>query len=240
MPVQRAGTGEPLLMLHAEDAAGQWLPIHEGLVAGAEVILPEHPGFGEAERPDWLDTVLDLACCHLEVLDQLGISRAHLVGESLGGWVAAEIAALAPERVRSLTLIAPMGLLVQGLPDVFIMNRYRWREVTRFVAPEPEAEPPSVDQLIKESRVQATLARVAWNPYLHDPRLPRWLHRATMPALVVWGTQDQLIPPEAAGQWAAALPQARLQLLDQAGHFPALDRPQEVASLVLDFIRSNA
>jgi len=196
------------------------------------VVLPEHPGFGEVERPEWLDSILDLAYCHLEVLDKLGIERAHLVGESLGGWVAAELAAMAPERFRSLTLIAPFGLDVPGLPDIFIMNRAQWRTVTRFEPGELEPE-PSIEQLVKESRVQATLARVGWNPYLHDPRLPRWLHRATMPALVVWGKQDKLVPCSTADEWASLLPQARVLLLDRAGHFPALEQPGAVVDAIL-------
>ncbi|MFI5267492.1 MAG: alpha/beta fold hydrolase [Chloroflexota bacterium] len=240
VPYQRSGTGEPVLALHAEDAAGQWRPFHEALAAHADVLAPEHPGFGDAERPEWLDTVLDLAYCHLEVLDKLGLERVHVVGESLGGWVAAELAALAPERVRSLTLIAPMGLLVEGLPDVFIMNRAKWRAVTRFADPEPEASPPTIDQLIKESRVQASLARVGWNPYLHDPRLPHWLHRASMPALVVWGNEDKLMPAATAEQWRELLPNARVQLVERAGHFPALEQPAATASVVLDFFRSQA
>jgi len=238
VPYQRSGSGEPVLALHAEDAAGQWRPFHEALAARADVLLPEHPGFGDAERPEWLDTVLDLAYCHLEVLDKLGLERVHLVGESLGGWVAAELAALAPERVRSLTLIAPMGLLVEDLPDVFIMNRTRWRSVTRFAAPEPETEAPSIDQLIKESRVLASLARVGWNPYLHDPRLPSWLHRATMPALIVWGREDKLMPCAAAEQWAGLLPQARVALIPEASHFPALEQPELVAEAAMGLMRS--
>lgn len=237
MPVQRAGTAEPLLALHAEDAAGQWRPFHNRLASRFDVVLPEHPGFGEAERPDWLNTALDLAYCHLEVLDKLGIERAHLLGESLGGWVAAELASIAPERFRSLTLIAPMGLSVPGLPDVFIMNRDQWRETTQLAPPAKDEEPPSVEQLIKESRVKASLARVGWNPYLHDPRLPRWLHRASMPALVLWGTQDKLIPPETAQRWAELLPKAEVRSIDQAGHFPALEQPEAVADAVLGVAR---
>ena len=74
MPYRRAGTGAPLLALHAEDAAGQWRPFHDRLAERFDVLLPEHPGFGEAERPDWLNTVLDLATYHLEVLDRLGLA----------------------------------------------------------------------------------------------------------------------------------------------------------------------
>ena len=228
-----------MLALHAEDAAGQWRPFHQALAAHADVVLPEHPGFGDAERPEWLHTVLDLAYCHLEVLDKLGLERVHLVGESLGGWVAAELAALAPERFRSLTLIAPMGLLVEGLPDVFIMNRAKWRSVTRLADPEPEDEAPSIDQLIKESRVQASLARVGWNPYLHDPRLPHWLHRAAMPALVVWGKEDRLMPASTTERWRDLLPQAQVALIDDAGHFPALEQPQQTAAAVLNVVRAT-
>lgn len=236
---RRQGSGEPLLALEAEDAAGQWMAFHDALARKLDVIAPEHPGFGEAERPEWLDSVLDLAYCQLELLDQLGLSRVHLLGESLGGWVAAEMAAIAPERFSSLTLVAPMGLLVSNLPDLFIMNRDKWREVTRFKPPAPDAEPPSVEQLIKESRVQATLARVAWNPYLHDPRLPHWLHRAAMPSLVIWGRQDRLIPPRAAAEWTEVLPKAHVELIDQVGHFPGREQPQQTADAVLNFIRSH-
>jgi pimeloyl-ACP methyl ester carboxylesterase len=238
VPYQRQGAGEPLLALHAEDAAGQWRAFHEALSLKLDVVLPEHPGFGEAERPEWLDGIIDLAYCHLEVLDSLGLDRVHLLGESLGAWVAAEMAALAPERFRSLTLIGPLGLDVPGMPDVFVMNRARWQEITRFQPPEPEVEPPSIDQLVKESRVQATLARVGWNPYLHDPRLPRWLHRATMPALVIWGREDRLIPSSVAGGWSELLPSCRVEVVDKAGHFPALEQPDRTAALVLDVVTS--
>ncbi len=240
VPYQRRGNGEPLLALHAEDAAGQWRPFHDALAARLDLILPEHPGFGEAERPDWLDGILDLAYCQLEVLDQLGLERPHLLGESLGGWVAAEMAALAPERFRSLTLIAPMGLDVPGIPDVFVMNRRQWLEVTRLEPPTPEAEPPSIEQLVKESRVHATLARVGWNPYLHDPRLQRWLHRAVLPALVVWGREDRLLPAATAERWCELLPNARLKLIAKAGHFPGLEQPQPTADAVLGFVGGQA
>jgi pimeloyl-ACP methyl ester carboxylesterase len=225
-----------LLALQAEDAAGQWCPFHDALASRLDVVSPEHPGFGEAERPEWLESVLDLAYCHLEVIDKLGLQRVHLLGESFGGWVAAELAALAPERFESLTLIAPMGLPVEGMADIFVMNRTRWREITRHTPPEPEAEPPSIEQLVKESRVNATLARVAWNPYLHDPRLVNWLHRAAMPALVVWGAEDRLIPASTAERWMSSLPFAHVRRVDQAGHFPALEQPQPTADAVLDFI----
>jgi len=236
VPYQRKGAGEPLLALQAEDAASQWRPFHDALAARLDVIAPEHPGFGEAERPDWLEGILDLAYCQLSVLDHLGLDRVHLLGESLGGWVAAEMASLTPERFRSLTLIGPMGLDAPGIPDVFVMNRRQWQEMTRFASPPLEGEAPSIDQLVKESRVQASLARVGWNPYLHDPRLARWLHRASMPALVVWGREDRLLPVSCAGQWIELLPSARLQVIANAGHFPALEQPQQTADAVLGFI----
>lgn len=239
IPYQRAGSGEALLALHAEDAAGQWRRCHELLASRFDVVLPEHPGFGEAERPDWLNSILDLVYCHLEVLDKLGLERVHVLGESLGGWVAAELAAVAPERVRTLTLIAPLGFDVPGMPDVFVMNRASWNACTRY-APQPLEQEPPIEQLVKESRVQATLARLGWNPYLHDPRLPHWLHRARVPALVVWGKEDRLVPCAVADQWAELLPSARVALVPDAGHFPALEQPQQTADAVLEFTRALA
>jgi pimeloyl-ACP methyl ester carboxylesterase len=148
------------------------------------------------------------------------------------------LACLAPERVRSLTLIAPFGLDLPGLPDVFIMNRAQWNAVTRF-APAPLEEEPSIEQLVKESRVQASLARLGWNPYLHDPRLPHWLHRATMPSLVVWGNEDRLAPPSALDRWLELLPNGRSKLVDRAGHFPALEQPGQVAEAILDVVGTS-
>lgn len=229
---RREGAGQPLLMLHAEDGAGAWRTFHDVLARRFEVILPEHPGFGAAERPEWLDSMHELVYGYLEFLDGLGVGPMHLAGESFGGWLAAELAAAAPERFRSLTLIGPLGLAWPGTPDIFRMSAAQWRQATLHRPPAEELPLPTRDELVQQARVRATLARLAWNPYLHDPRLPYWLHRAAMPALLVWGQEDRLIPPDAARQWLDRLPAGRLEVVPNAGHFVTQEEPELAAGLI--------
>ena len=121
--LMRAGTGRPLLFLHAGGGAG-WLPFMAELAARHDVIVPEHPGFGGSDTPDWLDTVQDLARFYLDFLDQLDLSHVDLVGASLGGWIAAEIAVRNARRLGSLTLVGSAGIHVPGVPqvDTFLVN----------------------------------------------------------------------------------------------------------------------
>ena len=240
VPCQRGGAGEPLLLLHAEFAAGAWGRFHDLLAERLDVIVPEHPGFGGLERPVWLDGMPDLVYHYLELLDRLGLTQVHLLGESFGGWIAAELATLAPERFRSLALIGPMGLANERArtPDIFAMNQSQWRQLSLR---RPDGKGPageiSRQDLERQARVKATLARIGWSPYLHDPRLPRWLHRAHLPCLLLWGEADQFIAPETAELWLTRMPNARLRTIEQSGHFPQLEQPEETAKAVLEFLR---
>ncbi|MBI2359695.1 MAG: alpha/beta hydrolase [Deltaproteobacteria bacterium] len=239
VPCLRGGEGRQLLVLHAEFAAGVWGRFHDLLAERFEVIMPEHPGFGRFERPDWLDGMPDLVYHYLELLDRLGSGQFNLLGESFGGWIAAELAALVPERLRSLVLIAPMG--VSGpraqTPDIFVMNEAQRRQLT-LLRPDGKSSgaETSRQELERQARVKATLARVGWNPYLHDPRLPHWLHRARLPCLLLWGQADRFIAPETAELWLQRMPNARLRTVEHAGHFPQLEQPEETAKAVMEFL----
>ena len=92
------------------------MPFMEALSQKFDVLVPEHPGFGESETPAWLDNVGDLACFYLDFLEALGLDRVHLIGNSLGGWIAAELAVRDQHRLRTLTLVSPGGIHVQGVP----------------------------------------------------------------------------------------------------------------------------
>ncbi|HYJ44927.1 MAG TPA: alpha/beta fold hydrolase, partial [Xanthobacteraceae bacterium] len=104
--VMRGGSGSPMLFLHGGGGAGTWLPFMSRLAATFDVIVPEHPGFGGSDTPPWLDTVPDLANFYLDFFEELGLDGVHLVGQSLGGWVAAELAVRNTSRLASLTLVA--------------------------------------------------------------------------------------------------------------------------------------
>src|SRR5215468_11345894 len=112
--LMRGGAGQPLLVLHGASGAGAWLPFMRSLADQFDVIVPEHPGFGQSDTPDWLDTIHDLAYFYLDVFDQLKIKGAHLVGNSLGGWLAAEIAVRNTAHLASVTLCNAAGLRVPG------------------------------------------------------------------------------------------------------------------------------
>src|SRR5205814_6804775 len=116
--LMRGGTGAPMLILHGASGAGAWRPFMAALSEKFDVIVPEHPGFGASDAPDWLDTVHDLAYFYLDVLDQLDLTRVHLVGVSLGGWIAAELAIRSTQRLSSLTLVDAAGIHVPGVEQI--------------------------------------------------------------------------------------------------------------------------
>src|SRR5260370_12204222 len=119
----RATHGEPLVFLHGAGGHTGWMAFLEELSARFEVFAPEHPGFGQSDDPPWLDEVADLAYFHLDLLKALGLERAHLMGTSLGGWVAAEMAVRSTARLQSLTLVGAVGITPNGepIPDIFRM-----------------------------------------------------------------------------------------------------------------------
>src|SRR5262245_63230658 len=115
--LMRAGAGPPLLFLHG-GGVGIWLPCMAQLAKEFYVIVPEHPGFGASDTPPWLDTIGDLANFYLDFLDQLGLAGVHLVGSSLGGWIATDLAVRNATRLASLTLIGAAGIHVTDVAQV--------------------------------------------------------------------------------------------------------------------------
>ena len=120
----RAGEGVPLLYLHGTDGLAEWPAILDTLAERFDVIVPDHPGFGASEAPAWIDEVSDVAYCYLDAIEALGLSSAHVVGQSLGGWIALEMAVRSTHRLRSLTLISAAGIHVKGVPkaDIFMID----------------------------------------------------------------------------------------------------------------------
>ena len=237
----KGGTGRPLLFLHGAMGGGIWLPFLERLAKRFAVYAPAHPGFGRSEDPPWLDSVDDMVHYYLDFLDWLGRPKVHLVGLSLGGWIAAELATLCSHRIDRLVLVDSAGLRVEGVkvPDLFAMPP---EEVVQHVFAKPETATalypadPTPEQMEVMLRQRATLARLAWNPYLHNPKLSRRLGRIRVPTLVVWGEEDKLFPLEIGRAWERAIPGARLTVLDDCAHVPPLDNPEAFVSTVTDFL----
>ena len=246
--VWRAGVGPPLLYLHSATGEGAGTAALEELADSFEVVAPMFPGFGESEGIDQIDDIEDAVYHLLDLQDVLGLAGSAVVGTSLGGWMAAELASRYPERVHRLVLINPAGLHIAGAPikeifgrnpgelaeDLFADQSFPLAQTMHMVAAMGEdklAEMPF--ELLRPTlqSLQAT-AKVAWNPYLHNPKLLRRLARVTAPTLVIHGSADLLIPPVHAQTFAAAIAGARLVEVPGGAHLVTLEQPSVVAGLV--------
>ena len=112
----RRGEGKPVLVLHAAGGAGAWSPYLERLSERFDVLAPDHPGFGLSPVLAEVDSMSTLVEHYLSLLDGLGLDTVSVVGASFGGWLAAEIASTAPDRVDRLVLMSPAGLLIADAP----------------------------------------------------------------------------------------------------------------------------
>jgi pimeloyl-ACP methyl ester carboxylesterase len=238
--LMRGGAGDPLLYLHGASGAS-WLPFLDKLSQNFDVIAPEHPGFGESDAPDWLDNIHDLAYFYLDLLAALELERVHLVGNSLGGWIAAEIAVRSTGRLASLTLAGSAGLHVAGVEqlDSFLVSdeaRLRGffhdpKKAEEMIARVLRAE--AEDTTLKN---RAVVAKLSWQPRSHDPHLHKWLHRIDVPTLLIWGDTDRLFPKEHALAYRRAIPGAKLVIIPQCGHVPQIEQPDAFVSALNNFI----
>jgi len=231
--ILEGGAGAPVLYLHGAGGPA-WYPLLEMLSAKWHVIAPEHPGFAQSQIPGWLSNVGDLAYFYLDALTVMGLEDVHVVGHSLGGWLAAEIGIRNTARLASLALMAPAGVPAEGEPygDIFLWT------------PEEHAQNSFYDQRLVEERIRAlpnadvdimlqnraAAARVAWSPRLHNPQLPYWLHRIDVPTLVVWGEDDRICPFVCHKAFIDNIPGAELMSLARSGHALHTERPQEVSA----------
>lgn len=233
--VLRGGSGPPLLYLHGTYLAGRWLELHERLAAAADVVYPVHPGFREGEAPPWLQSFEDLVLLYRDLLDALELERVAVVGQGIGGWLAALLAVADRARVASLVVLAPLGLRVPGHPpaDFLAASPARHAELVG------DEHLPDLDDPEELSRFYGELgvtARLIWERR-YDVRLERLLPRIAVPALVVYGGEDRLLPRPHAERWAELLSYGRLEVVAGAGHLVHADAPERCAELVLEVAR---
>lgn len=239
--VKRAGQGPPLLFLHGGGGAPRWLPFMASLAERFDVIVPEHPGFGKSETPEWLDSIGDLAFFYLDFIKQLGLERVHLVGSSMGGWIAAELAVRSTHDLASLTLIGSVGIHVKGLQkgDLFMWS---YEQLTRNLFSDPKfAEVILAMTVTEEEQDQRlknalTVARLGWQPRLYNPHLAKWLHRIDVPTLICWGDSDKLVPPGYGPAFRDLIPGSRLEVFERCGHLPHAECADEFVRRLAKFI----
>jgi len=235
------GAGPPVLYLHGAGSPGLWNDWHDAISAEHRLIVPSHPGFGDSDRPDWLLGIDDMVFFYLEFLDYLKIDRVSLVGLSVGGWIAAELAAIEPRRVEKLVLAGAAGLFSPELPmaDMFFTAPADLRPLLYHdpsAIPVPEMTP---ELMRRQYKGQVTMARIAWNPYLHNPKLARRLSRIDAPTLIVWGDSDRLIPPGYAELYRSHIKNSRVRIIERCGHNILVERPKEFASVVAGFLQEK-
>jgi pimeloyl-ACP methyl ester carboxylesterase len=243
--LRRAGKGPPLLFLHGAGGVPAWTPFFETLAESFELLVPDHPGFGASDTPPWLRNIGDAAFYYLDLIEALNLSNLHVVGTSLGGWMIAEAAVRNCAPFASLTLVAPAGLRVIGVPggDPFLWSHEEHVRALYFdqrFAERALAAPTTPEAADLQLKNRFTFARLAWQPRLFNPDLERWLHRIKAPVQLVWGNEDRLLPIAYAQAWLARLPRARLLPLPDCGHLPHVERADAVAAAIKSFTREVA
>jgi pimeloyl-ACP methyl ester carboxylesterase len=243
LEVIRRGAGRPILLLHGMqniDLRARFLDLLGGRAA---IIAPSHPGFGHSARPADVDTVYDLVHLYLDVLETLPYERVTLVGLSFGGWLAAELAVKCCHRLDRLVLVDAFGIKISDreTPDILdVFNtspqevqRRSWHDLGKWA---PDFNAMSDDELVVRARNWEALCLYGWHPYMYNPQLKRWLHRITVPTLVLWGASDGIVPPSYGRAYSALIPGARFELIAEAGHHPEIEQPEACVDRIAAFL----
>jgi pimeloyl-ACP methyl ester carboxylesterase len=240
---RRLGRGPVLLFLRSEDSLPDTPEFVDRLAADFDLIIPDHPGFRASDTPPWLKGMGDAAYFYLDFLEHLDLREVHLVGSSLGGWMAAEIAVRDRTRLATISLMAPFGVRRRGTPfgDIFMWTpeeNLRHRVLDEILAEQllAVARGQSQEEATAYLKDRYAAARLCWHPRFHNPELERWLHRIAKPAQLIWGDSDQIVPPAIAEAWREGLPDAHLTVIERCGHLPQIEHPKVAADNIRAFI----
>jgi pimeloyl-ACP methyl ester carboxylesterase len=244
LEIVERGQGRPILWLHGEEGLDPGAQFLDLLAAHGSVLAPSHPGFGRSPDVASIDTVDDLSYLYLDVLAERNLRDVTVVGSSLGGWIAAEMAVKCSDRFSGLVLVAPLGIKVgdretRDIPDIFALPpdevaRLQYRDPAKMAVDHGKL---SDDQLTVIARNREATALYAWEPYFHNPKLRQWLHRVTLPTLLLWGADDRFVTASYYGDaFRTAIPGARFETIDRAGHFPHLEEPAALVERISGFI----
>jgi len=242
--VSRGGDGPPALVLHHDIGAPEQPAFYDALARHFTVFAPSHPGYDGAPRPAFLRSVRDMAVVYQGLLAHQAATQepgtVTLIGLGFGGWIAAEMATMAPRAFRRLVLVGAMGLkpergeiLDQALLSYIDYVRRGFADQEAFDRVFG-AEPPT-SRLEQWDLNREMTFRIAWKPYMYSPTLPHLLGAVATPALVVWGARDEIVPRECGERYAKSLANARLEIVEGAGHFVDMEAPDELARLLARF-----
>jgi pimeloyl-ACP methyl ester carboxylesterase len=251
------GSGAPLVYLHGfadvHSVKESWLPFHDLLALRARITAPAHPGCAQTDENKDIDVIEDVVFHYLEVFDALKLTQFDLVGNCVGGWIAAELAVRHPEKIRKLVLVGAAGLFVEGalIGDVFMMAQpergssyaslremlFSSRDQSNALEMFPDGKGELEDE-VRRYQMLRLGSRIGFKPpYFYNRPLRNRLHRITSPALIIWGEKDNFVPRSHGETYARLIPGANeLRVIPGAGHSVHVEKPQETAKLVVDFL----
>jgi pimeloyl-ACP methyl ester carboxylesterase len=243
LEVDRRGKGKPLLMLYSEEALELDAPVLETLAKQYELIIPSPPGFARSERPDWVSSPDDISYVYLDLVETLGLKDVLVLGFSLGGWVAAEMATKDDSFISKLVLVTPYGVKFGGptdrdIADIWILPpdevlRRKWFDPAKGAR---DFKSTPEDALAIIARNNESFARFCWEPYMHNPKLQHRLHRVKVPTLLVCGANDGITSPEYTAKYAKLIPGAEMAIIPKAGHYPHLEQPAKFLERLRAFV----
>jgi pimeloyl-ACP methyl ester carboxylesterase len=244
LEILEAGKGRPILFLHPGIGLRDATAFIQKLSVLGHVIAPAHPGFHGSANHASATSVDDLSYLYLDLLEELD-EPAIVVGSSLGGWIALEAAVKCSDRIAGLVLVDTVGVRfntrdVQDFADIYARSSAELNALLYHDAARGQIDYPSrpVAELEVIARNREAEARLAWSPYLHSPRLGTRLHRAKVPTMVVWGASDGFAPRAYGQRLAKALPNASFEVIDEAGHFPHIEQPDQLVATIRRFVES--
>ncbi|MFD8754021.1 alpha/beta fold hydrolase [Kitasatospora sp. NPDC059577] len=237
LTLTEAGTGRPVLVLHGGGGPATVAGLARHLSGLAHTITPVHPGWDGTHRPGWLTGIDDLALAYLHHLHDRALRDVLVVGSSLGGWTAAEMAVRDTAGIiTGLVLIGAVGVQVDTEPitDFFALDarsaaEHSWHDPDRYHV--DLADVPA-EELARRQANTATVRLLAGDPYMHDPKLLRRIGRVRVPTLLLWGASDRIVTPAYGAAYAEAFGNGRLEVVPEAGHLPQIEQPDATFALI--------
>jgi pimeloyl-ACP methyl ester carboxylesterase len=236
---ERANSGRPILILHGGGGPQTVAGIAAGLDK-AHTLVPTHPGFEGEPRPEWFDSIDDLAFAYLDLLERLNLRDVLVIGSSVGGWIASAMALRdTTRRLRGLVLINGVGIQVEGhpVPDVSTLAPQELAALSFHIPAAFRIDPSTItpEQIATRKANTETLYVYDRQRLGGDPKLQRRLRYVTIPVLVAWGESDRVADLEYGRVYAQSFPNARFEPIPEAGHLPQIEQPERLLTLVRHF-----
>lgn len=245
LQVLKAGKGKPLLVFHAEMGFEGWLKWHAALAEKRTLYIPLHPGFGNTPQASWIMNMRDLGSFYSRFIREQKLGPVDVIGFSLGGYLAAEMATANSAQFNKMILVGAAGLRppTGEIMDMFAMTARNYlnanvldqRNAPEFATLFGGEATPAQYEAWEEARAET--ARLAWQPYMFTQSMANLLENvAGLPTLLVWGKQDAVVPLSVGELYKKQIAGSKLVTFDQCGHMPQIEKSAEFIKQVESFL----